>query len=157
MEPWPHAELSTLDNPPHSVSSTEVTHNPCSSFIIEMWMRKVRGWLSSIGQHRNIWLSLGRLCQGTLLHCNRGCLFECRKMSGMCSEHALWMTCKKKKKKIARSHSVSFMLLFSSKRLQLCMEAFFFIIAKSYSLHWWSSLLLVAPLSHKVISSWTPS
>lgn len=75
------------------VSSTEVTHNPCSSFIIEMWMRKVRGWLSSIGQHRNIWLSLRRLCQGTPLHCNRGWLFECKRKCYTCvaSMHFEWL------------------------------------------------------------------
>lgn len=43
--------------PPPPLWSSEVTHNPCSCFIIEMWMRKVRGRLSSIGQRRNIWLS----------------------------------------------------------------------------------------------------
>lgn len=91
MQAWTLAELSTPDPPtphhhphPHPpVSNTKVAHNPCSSFIIEMWMRKVRGWLSSIGQHRNIWLSPGRLCQDTPLHGNKGGHFECTKRLSM--------------------------------------------------------------------------
>lgn len=41
------------------------------------------GWLSSIGRHRNIWLSLGWPCQDAPLCC----CFECRKMSKWATMH----------------------------------------------------------------------
>lgn len=50
--------IDTCSPAPVLYQTPEVTHNPCSSFIIEMWMRKVRRWLSLIGQHRKIWLLL---------------------------------------------------------------------------------------------------